>query len=219
MSLVVIVFKTSLWPPPQQLCMKQRVQTLIYSWSAITINYTDRKNASLLLERWPSQNAVLLRGLTTTMGMMDKDLHMTRNIHFYWAQGLCEVGWRTALPGLLQLPAHPGYSTSNHTEQSHRVAVAGQCFIKPNQSRAWCPVLLLGFSHWFPRMSFWATRSYFGFQTPKSLCTKNRAGTGTCFWGMFLRHSLRQGIDIVASGRDGSEEIPSHCQVQPRFCR
>lgn len=110
-------------------------------------------------------------------------------------------------------------ATPNHTEQSHRVAVAGQCFIKPNQSRAWCPVLLLGFSHWFPRMSFWATRSYFGFQTPKSLCTKNRTGTGTCFWGMFLRHSLRQGIDIVASGRDGSEEIPSHCQVQPRFCR
>lgn len=121
MSLVVVVFKTSLWPPPQQLCMKQRVQTLIYSWSAITINYTDRKNASLLLERWPSQNAVLLRGLTTTMGMTDEDLHMTRNIHFYWAQGLCEVGCRTALPGLLQLPAHPGYS------KPHRAVPQGGC--------------------------------------------------------------------------------------------
>lgn len=91
MSLVVIVFKTSLWPPAQELCMKQRVWNLIYSWSATTINYTDRKNASLLLERWPSQNAVLLRCLTTTMGMMDEDLHTTRNIHFYWAQGSCEV--------------------------------------------------------------------------------------------------------------------------------
>lgn len=60
---------------------------------------------------------------------------------------------------------------------------------------------------------------YFKFQTPKSLCTKNRAGKVTCFWGMFLRHGLRQGIDIVASGRDGSEENPPHCQMQSSFCR
>lgn len=90
-SIVVIVFKTSSWPPPQELCTKQRVWALIYSWSATTINYTDRKNASLLLERWPNQNAVLLRCLTTKAGRMDEDLHRKRNIHFYWTQELCEV--------------------------------------------------------------------------------------------------------------------------------
>lgn len=126
---------------------------------------------------------------------------------------------RTALPGLLQHLAHTSYSSSNNTDQYHRAAVAGQCFIKPNQSCAWCPVLLLGFSHWYPMMSFWETRSYFRFQTPKSLCTKNRAGKGTCFWGMFLRYGLREGINKVASGRDGSKEVLSHCQVQPSFCR
>lgn len=31
---------------------------------------------------------------------------------------------------------------------------------------------------------------------------------------MFLRHGLRQGFDTVAPCRDGSEEIPSHCQMQ-----
>lgn len=36
-SIVVIVFKNSQWPPSQELCMKQRVWTLIYCWSA-TIN-------------------------------------------------------------------------------------------------------------------------------------------------------------------------------------
>lgn len=128
---------------------------------------------------------------------------------------------RTALPGLLLLLAHPGYSSSNHTDQSHMVAVTGQHFIKPNQSHAWRPVLLLGFSHWYPMMSFWGTRSYFRFQTLKSWCSvhQEQSRERTCFWGMFLRYGLRQGFDIVAPSRDGREEIPSHCQMQPCFCR
>lgn len=197
--------------------MKQRVWTLIYICSATTINYTDRKTTSLLLERWPSQNAVLLRCLTTKQEWWMR-ICTWQGISIFTEHNDCVKllqHCRTAVPGLLQLLAHPGYSSSNHTDQSHRVAVAAQCLIKPN----WHPVLLLGFSHWYPMMSFWATRSYFGFQTPKSPCTKNRAGKGICFWGMFLRYRLRQGIDIVALGRDGREEIPSHCQMQPSFCR
>lgn len=56
--------------------------TLIYTWSATTINYTDKKKASSLLQRKPSE------AVTTITRITHKDLHMKRNIHFYWTKGL-----------------------------------------------------------------------------------------------------------------------------------
>lgn len=132
---------------------------------------------------------------------------------------------RTALPGLLLLLVHPGYS-SLFQAIPHRSVPHDGCGQGSTSSSQTSPGPGVQYcsldSH--TDILWWVSEEPGVISDSKhpnlgALCFKKRAGKGTRFWGMFLRYGLRQGIDIVAPSRDGSEEIPSHCQMQSRFCR